>query len=312
MNYRRNVLLVLFPMILLLSSLALMIPKASCAFWWNITYPTSITVDQVATVTIVMTTDTPVDLHILFKAEFIAPPNVWTGHWTYNIGLADYWTFLYDEILFSSVGDGTYVADIRIPYDLYVESLIGQKYLPQNYYFYVFSTTPGGGWGTGSDNKGPLYFGSVGGVNTTTVKYPPLDIVKEKITALRMIREKISPPPNQPDTWPAGWETLRTNLLQKLEQAADYVNAQQWGGVKWKLESFINEIESSGIPWGKVTECVEFATFILNQLPPIPVGGVWVPINKYDLLAPWIGLASLITVAAASVVYVKHRKKKQT
>lgn len=46
--------------------------------------------------------------------------------------------------------------------------------------------------------------------------------------------------------------------------------------------------------------------------PPPPVGGVWVPINKFDLLAPWIGLASLIAVAAMSIVYVKHRKKTQT
>lgn len=45
--------------------------------------------------------------------------------------------------------------------------------------------------------------------------------------------------------------------------------------------------------------------------PPVPVGGVWVPTNKFELLAPWIGLASLITVATASVVYVKHRKKQQ-
>lgn len=44
---------------------------------------------------------------------------------------------------------------------------------------------------------------------------------------------------------------------------------------------------------------------------PPPVGGVWIPIDKFELLAPWINLASLITVAAASVVYVKHRKKKQ-
>jgi len=44
---------------------------------------------------------------------------------------------------------------------------------------------------------------------------------------------------------------------------------------------------------------------------PPPVGGFWVPINKTALLAPWIGLASLLTVTAASLVYVKHRKKKQ-
>lgn len=42
---------------------------------------------------------------------------------------------------------------------------------------------------------------------------------------------------------------------------------------------------------------------------PRPVGGIWVPINKFELLAPWIGLASLITVATASVIYVKHRKE---
>jgi len=48
------------------------------------------------------------------------------------------------------------------------------------------------------------------------------------------------------------------------------------------------------------------------QQPPEQdtVGGVWIPINKTALLAPWIGLASLITVAA-SIVYVKHRNKKQ-
>jgi len=45
--------------------------------------------------------------------------------------------------------------------------------------------------------------------------------------------------------------------------------------------------------------------------PPVPVGGVWVPINKTELLAPWISLASLITAAIASVVYVKHKKKQK-
>jgi len=47
----------------------------------------------------------------------------------------------------------------------------------------------------------------------------------------------------------------------------------------------------------------------LRKAPP-PVGGVWAPINKFELLTPWITLASLITVAA-SIVYVKHRRKQQ-
>lgn len=48
-----------------------------------------------------------------------------------------------------------------------------------------------------------------------------------------------------------------------------------------------------------------------------PVGGIWTPLNKLQprgplnelqLMGPWIGLASLITVAT-TVVYVKRRKK---
>lgn len=59
-----------------------------------------------------------------------------------------------------------------------------------------------------------------------------------------------------------------------------------------------------------VTDNVDFDPWELNYPACAPVGGVWVPINKFELLAPWIGLASLITVAA-SVVYVKRRKKEQ-
>lgn len=49
----------------------------------------------------------------------------------------------------------------------------------------------------------------------------------------------------------------------------------------------------------------------LRSLACQPVGGVWVPINKFELLAPWIGLALLIVATAASVGYVERRKRKQ-
>ncbi|MDH5663791.1 MAG: hypothetical protein OEY90_04925, partial [Candidatus Bathyarchaeota archaeon] len=41
-----------------------------------------------------------------------------------------------------------------------------------------------------------------------------------------------------------------------------------------------------------------------------PVGGVWIPVSKLDLLAPYIGLTILLTVAVMTVVYVKKRKRK--
>jgi LPXTG-motif cell wall-anchored protein len=50
------------------------------------------------------------------------------------------------------------------------------------------------------------------------------------------------------------------------------------------------------------------------------VGGEWAPAitvqaptpaNTYQMLAPWITLASLVVVALTSFVYVKRKKKKR-
>lgn len=53
-------------------------------------------------------------------------------------------------------------------------------------------------------------------------------------------------------------------------------------------------------------------TDICEKPPTPPVGGIWVPINKTELLAPWISYVSFVIIAAASIIYVKRRKKKQT
>jgi hypothetical protein len=39
------------------------------------------------------------------------------------------------------------------------------------------------------------------------------------------------------------------------------------------------------------------------------VGGIFVPVNKLELLAPYIGLTLLLAVAIVTMVYVKKRKK---
>ena len=43
---------------------------------------------------------------------------------------------------------------------------------------------------------------------------------------------------------------------------------------------------------------------------PTPVGGISIPVNKLELLAPYIGLTILLAVAVATVVYVKKRKRR--
>lgn len=45
--------------------------------------------------------------------------------------------------------------------------------------------------------------------------------------------------------------------------------------------------------------------------PPPPVGGVWVPVNKFELLFPWIGLASLIVSGVITVAFLRYKRKKQ-
>jgi len=52
-------------------------------------------------------------------------------------------------------------------------------------------------------------------------------------------------------------------------------------------------------------------TFEYGVAPtPTPVGGIWIPVDKLGLLAPYIGLASTIILAiAVTVIFFKHKKQ---
>ena len=41
--------------------------------------------------------------------------------------------------------------------------------------------------------------------------------------------------------------------------------------------------------------------------PPIPIGGLIVPVSKLELLLPWIGLALLVVVAGAALLIWRRR-----
>jgi len=50
--------------------------------------------------------------------------------------------------------------------------------------------------------------------------------------------------------------------------------------------------------------------FWLVKVGPPPVGGIWIPVNKISLLAPYvISTITIILVASISVAYIKYRKK---
>jgi len=52
------------------------------------------------------------------------------------------------------------------------------------------------------------------------------------------------------------------------------------------------------------------STHDITILYEMPVGGISIPVNKLELLAPYIGLTILLAVAVVAVVYVKKRKRK--
>jgi hypothetical protein len=43
--------------------------------------------------------------------------------------------------------------------------------------------------------------------------------------------------------------------------------------------------------------------------PTVPVGGIWIPVNKLELLTPYIVSTILLAVAVVAVGYVKKRKR---
>jgi len=97
-------------------------------------------------------------------------------------------------------------------------------------------------------------------------------------------------------------------VLVKLTFHID--NEPCWPDV-WYTDFVFHEVKISSAYGEPVPYQAEGGFYAIYSRESAPVGGFWVPINKTELLAPWIGLASLITVAAASVVYVKHKKKQQ-
>jgi len=68
--------------------------------------------------------------------------------------------------------------------------------------------------------------------------------------------------------------------------------------------------------WGQypvpyeVSNVTIFTGGISTMTTPSPVGGIWIPVDKLSLLAPYITLVSTIILAvSASAAYIKYRKK---
>lgn len=233
-------------------------------FSWHILYPEAVTVGEPVTVTIDLSTDDPIDLHVSFKGEFSPDEgNYWSGHWTYQ-----------EQVVALEAGDHEDLEfTFAIPYSLYVEALAGTdggsyRFLAQNYYFYVFSTTPGGSWGTGSENKGPLYLPGEAALSTETVIYPAADGQALLISAVSMMLYKVLSPSSDLD------EGLRQSLVAKLYGASVMIDKayasgklNQLNGAQGKLSAFINQLEHGpAARFSKAGECIDLTTFAVSWI----------------------------------------------
>jgi len=66
---------------------------------------------------------------------------------------------------------------------------------------------------------------------------------------------------------------------------------------------------SSGQIWKSEANLSEGEMTSTEPVLTSPVGGISIPVNKLELLAPYVGLTILLAVAVVAVVYVKKRKR---
>jgi DNA-binding beta-propeller fold protein YncE len=64
----------------------------------------------------------------------------------------------------------------------------------------------------------------------------------------------------------------------------------------------------SSIPVGPFEDAVPVGVAVCPLCVAIPIGGIAVPVNKAELLAPWVGLAALASLTTLTIALVRRRR----
>jgi len=97
-----------------------------------------------------------------------------------------------------------------------------------------------------------------------------------------------------------GWGPGHRGVIYALHEAS--------GAIVWTYKTQHAKLFSSpAIASGKVF--IGSGEGNVYCFGPSPVGGIYIPVNKLELLAPYIGLTILLAVAVITVGYVKKRKR---
>jgi hypothetical protein len=238
--------------------LAISLTVRANSLFWEITYPSTIKVDANSTVLIRVTTSEDIDLHVAFKSHFDQRAgNFWTGDWTYE-----------EQKVFVPAGTNNKLITFtfKIPYELWVERLLKPEFRPQFYYFFVFSTTPNGSYGTGSENVGPRYL-------PHQVIFPGTNLEKFITTSIGMLKAKVLSSSDLS-------EEARSILFGKLVEANIIVDEAFDLGIKSKfcpakilLGDFIDEVKGLFPFWFRAAEAInhaELVIFFINKIADCP------------------------------------------
>jgi parallel beta-helix repeat protein len=151
---------------------------------------------------------------------------------------------------------------------------------------------------TGSDRMGDTPYV----INTTNLDHYPLT----SPWSPHQLTVTSSPITGIPFTINAVSKT--TPYSESLQEGHYYLEMPQtYNGYVWShwLEdggtSRIKTIYLHGTTWTGV--------YVLTSPPTPPVGGEWVPINKLQLLAPYISLISLMAILTTGFVYVRRKRQ---
>lgn len=114
-----------------------------------------------------------------------------------------------------------------------------------------------------------------------------------------------------PSGWGAGTSIPRVGQIAYVASGSAFQGNQAWYALTFHCiapgNTPINVIDAIYTDASGANQTLNVLKAAVNQITPPPVGGVASPVNKAEIIAPYIALAGLI--AAVSTVYVIKKRR---
>jgi hypothetical protein len=106
-----------------------------------------------------------------------------------------------------------------------------------------------------------------------------------------------------PDVSPDGIDTVLTDSTGNLGPISVWIPPLMPGEYDMVFDANRNGVYDTLI---EVVDHPAHPGFVIQE--PVPVGGALVSVNRWELLAPWLGLAALLSLTVLGVVLMRRRR----